>query len=121
MRVSVGYNLVSKGKEVIIFRSPRLRGGKNPSENTLVIGLVCTKHIWSEMYLGQQGMDRVPGHQPGASSIGTSGLGAVPSPFVTHSDGSLEPGPAGGGLQTLKIDLFYPTPHAVLWGILKKD
>lgn len=95
-------------------RNPRLRGGSSPSENTLVIDLVCTKHVWSEMCFGQQGMDRVPDHHVLSSISTISGLEAVLSPFVTHSDGSLGPGPAGGGLQPLKINLFYQSPRAVL-------
>lgn len=95
-------------------RNPMLRGGSSPSENTLVIELVCTKHIWSEMYFGQQGMDRVPDHHVLSSISTRSGLGPVLSPFVTHSDDSLGPDPAGGGLQPPKINLFYRSPHAVL-------
>lgn len=101
-------------------RNPRLRGGSSPPENTLVIGLVCTRHIWSEMCFSQQGMDSVPDHQVLSSISTRRGLGAVPSPFVTHSDGSLEPGPAGGGLQPLKINLFYQLPQAVLGAYWKK-
>lgn len=114
MRIAEGHNLVPKVEKDSMFRDPRLRGGSSPSDNTIVMVLVCPKAPAMRHASGNKAARQFQTIRSFLNISTRSGLGAVPSPFVTQSDGSLGQGPVEGGLWLLRMNLFYQTPCPVL-------